>query len=176
MHRIIKSPLITASLYPGVPQFARNARTRGVKRKGILYEVEIQKALPKGWKRGQWLIFQDSAGPGYCQLDFYFECADGIVVLESKLSWVPEGHSQLELLYRPVVEKIWGKPMIGLVITKRVTPECKGAIAQNLPSAISAARSVRNVVLHWTGKSSLVPVPRSTPLPQSPLSQFPARA
>lgn len=176
MHRIIRPPILSAAKFLGIPQFARNARPRGVKRKGILYEREIEKALPSGWKRGQWLVFHDSAGPGYCQLDFHLECADGVVVMEAKLGWVPEGHSQLELLYRPVVEKIWGKPMIGLVIAKRLVPACSGAIAQSLPSAIAAARSCRNVVLHWTGASPLVPGPSSRALHQSPLSSTPARA
>ena len=174
MPRVIKG-LLHARLLSSPPSFAKNSRIRGrAKKAGVQYEKAIQESLPGGWTRGQWIEFMDAAGHGYCQLDFHHCCLDGVVVLESKLSWVPEGHSQLELLYRPVVEMIWGKPMIGLVVAKRLTPECKAAIAQTLPSAINAAKSSRKVVLHWTGKSPLIPRPCSVSSPKIPLSPPPA--
>lgn len=154
-HRIVRG--IVWARKSETPQFASNSRVRGVRYKGIKYEKELGKALGSGWIHGQWFQFGDVAGTAFCQTDFLRELEDCVVVLEAKLSWVPEGHSQLELLYRPVIEAAFGKPMVGMQVCRRLVVGCSGAVAQTLPSALEAAKKARNVVLHWTGKGELSP-------------------
>lgn len=151
-------------------------RPRGAKGLGLRYERELGKALGPGWQAGQWFEFMDQNGHGYCQVDFLQRTSFGTAVLEAKLTWLPEAHLQLEQLYRPVVERCWGLPMVGVVVAKRLVPGTKAAIAQTLPSALEAARSCRAVVLHWSGKAALWPGPRITAPPFLPLSPSPAPA
>lgn len=175
-HRIVKG--LRVACKSGPPAFAntRRPRGKGPKGQGLKYEKELGKALGPEWRPGAWFHFLDSDGAGYCQTDFLRELEDAVIVLEAKLSWVPEAHTQLELLYRPVVERVFGKPMIGLVVCKRLVPGCTGAIAQTLPSALTAARNCRNVVLHWTGKAPIVQVTRRPAPASGPLSPRPAVA
>jgi len=104
---------------------------------------------------GQWIQFADSQGAGYAQPDFLLEFpfADAILILESKLSWVPEAYGQIEYLYKPLVEKVWQKPAFGIVVTKNLIPDCRGLDKfQYLDEAAQAAcASGRTVLLHWIG-------------------------
>lgn len=177
MHRIIKGLLSVQMV--SRPGFATTRRRpKGAKGLGLRYEKALGEALKgdQGFIHGQWFRFIDSNGVGHCQLDFYRLTSDAVIVLESKLTWVEEGHSQLELLYRPVVEAYWRRPMVGLVVARRLVPECTAAIAQTLPSAIVAARAGTRVVLHWAGKTPLIPRPLRSPSTRVPLSPLPAHS
>lgn len=167
-HRIVRG--LRTACKSVKPQFASGRRPKGAKGRGIAYERTLASALGPDWTAGAWFHFLDAEGPGYCQTDFIRELADVVVVLEAKLSWVPEGRSQLELLYRPVCEYVYKKPMIGLVVCKRLVPECNGAIAHTLPSALEAARHGHNVVLHWIGSTPLAPEPQHASRGLRPLS------
>lgn len=165
-HRVIKG--LKWVTICGTPSFAQGVRRpRGAKAKGLKYEREIAQTLGcsagSSWIAGQWFEFADANGKGYAQVDFMSIQSDAVVVLEAKLSWCPEGHTQLEQLYRPLIEMAFRKPMVGLVICKHLIPECKGAIASTLGSALQAARSCRNVVLHWSCKAPLLPSPSKPP-------------
>lgn len=171
-HRVIRG--LKWALPVSRPDFQPRYARKGAKGRGVAYEKALGKELGAEWTRGQWFEFLDDDGKGWCQVDFFHRTADATIVLESKLSWVPEAHTQLELLYRPVVEMAWKKPMIGLVVTRRLVPGCTGAIAHTLPSAIKAAASCRNVVLHWSGKGPLILRPHSAQPRGIPLTPLPA--
>lgn len=161
-HRVIKG--LKWVTICGTPAFAAGKkRLRGAKARGIKYQDDVGKALGcnagSSWVAGQWFHFLDKNGLGYAQVDFMSIRSDAIVVMEAKLSWCPEAHTQLEQLYRPLIEMAFSRSMIGLVITRRVTPDCKGAVAQTLGSALQAAKSCRNIVLHWCCKAPLLPGP-----------------
>lgn len=154
------------------PECIPRGRPRGVKKQGVLYERKLAEELGSAWLHGQWFEYEDLGGHGYCQVDFLRRAGDATVILEAKLSWLLEAHDQINQLYRPVVECVWGVPVVGVVVAKRLVPGTRAAIAQTLPSALEAARTVPRVVLHWTGKSSLFPAPRSglsakVPLPSA---------
>lgn len=169
MHRVIKD-LRASCRYAGAPPFAAKRKTsKGAKGQGHRYEAALGKALGPEWQRGQWFTFVDAAGPGFCQPDFLRELSDCVVVLEAKLRWVPEAHTQLEQLYRPVVERCYRKPVVALAVCKVLVPECNGAIAQTLPSALAAAQRGASVVLHWSGKAPLALLPPARCAPQAPL-------
>lgn len=137
------------------PRFGRS-RARGRKAAGIKYEKSLASALPVAL-HGQWIRFGDRNGLGFAQPDFLLELGDRMVVLETKYTWVAEGHSQIELLYRPLVEEIWGKPVLGIVVAKVLTPDCRqlpvfGSLDKALEAGLQGARSV---VWHWIGSGPL---------------------
>lgn len=163
-HRIIDS-VREAVARPEGPWGGRASRPRGAKALGVRYEKALAAALPDA-KRGQWWEFVDSNGPGWCQTDLMVEGERSVLVLEAKYSWVMQGHTQLELLYRPVVELALGKPLLGVVVCKSLRagmpPDVR--VVGDLPSAVELARQRRRVVLHWLGSGPLFPAPRAQPL------------
>jgi hypothetical protein len=157
------------------PRTIPQSRPRGAKRKGILYEAALESALRGEATRGQWWNFADSHGPGFCQTDFFLEGDRWSLILESKYTWTPEGHSQIELLYRPVVELALGKPVLGIQVCKVLTPAVPGhvVVVRDLATAIEVARSGRLCTLQWIGVG-LLGVPRADGCP-SGVAAIPSR-
>lgn len=158
-HRVVEE-LSWAGAAPR-PRFARESRSRGAKAKGRSFERSVAKALP-GAIHGQWFEFRDRNGPGWCQPDLFLELNWGILVLEAKYTWVPEGFTQMERLYKPVLEKIFCKPVQGVQICKVLTPEARAfpIVSEFSEAAILAARGCR-VTLHYLGVGPLWPLPRN---------------
>src|SRR5260221_14254813 len=183
MHRIIRG-LIWARACDR-PSSIPIGRPRGAKRRGLSYESALAGYLSFA-KHGQWFEFQDLNGRGYCQVDLLCETPEQdwvstwprkrvVDVLEVKYSWVPEAHSQIDLLYRPVVERALGASILGIVVCKNVTglvPEI--CVADSYWKAHEIAKAGRLVVWHWLGTQirpirqsrtrSSVKVPRSSEL------------
>lgn len=148
----------------GWPQIIPKPRTpHGAKAQGIYYERQLARMMP--WARhGQWFDYRDYEGKGYCQTDLLIEREEFVVVLECKHTWTVEGHTQLEQLYRPVVERALRRPMFGVVVCKYLTPETpRPIISGDLGSAFELARTGSQSVWHWLAKSvplGLTPWPR----------------
>lgn len=158
-HRVVEG-LRWAEARPEGPWGAKGSRPRGAKALGVAYEKALARALPDA-KRGQWWKFDDVNGGGWCQTDLLLEGASSVLVLEAKLSWVMQGHTQLELLYKPVLEMALGKPLLGVVVCKTLRSGMPHSVSivSDLPSALALARSGRRVVLHWIGNGPLLPRP-----------------
>lgn len=156
MHRII-SGLKWATPLEAKPACIPNGRARGKKAYGVRYERALARAIPEA-EHGRWFEFEDRAGRGFCQTDLLLQRKAFCVVLEAKYSWVAEGHSQIEHLYRPVVERAIGKPVLGVVVCRSIVGAPKSvAIASELESAIELALRGGWVVLHWLGGTVLQP-------------------
>lgn len=154
MSRVIQG-LLWAKALSAKPACIPNGRARGAKAAGLRYERALAKALPSA-KYGQWWEYEDVLGHGYCQTDLTLTVSGGTLILESKYSWVPEGHTQVELLYMPVVALATGKPAFGGVVTKRLKPGMPPlVIARSLGEFAAAAVARRRVVLHWIGTGAL---------------------
>lgn len=124
---------------------------RGRKAAGLQYERELARALP-GAIHGQWFEFADSAGLGWCQPDLYIVDSSAIYVLEAKYTWKRGAASQISGLYKPVLERVFGLPVRGIVVCKVLTRETpKGAICRSLGEAITRSAGPWPVVLHWVG-------------------------
>ena len=94
------------------------------------------------------------------------EWGETLAILEAKYTWTSLGHSQIELLYRPVVEMALGRRVIGVVVCKVLVPglvQAGVAVCSDLPSALAAASQGIRTVLHWIGVGALVPR-RTVPL------------
>lgn len=147
MHRVI-SGLKWARGLEARPSVIPVGRPRGAKRHGVKYERDFAKALgPVAW-HGKWFEFMDVNGHGWCQPDFVLRVGDSLIVLEAKYTWVPEGHSQIDQLYKPVLEGAFGLRVSGIVVCKNLTKEAPMA-TDSLADAVQQALLGRRVVLHW---------------------------
>jgi hypothetical protein len=152
----------------GVPLGARPdcipvSRPRGAKALGVKYEKALAGALP-GWKHGQWFQFKDINGYGYCQVDLMIELEACVIVLEAKHTWVASGHRQITELYKPVLEKVYKKPVIGILVCKNLTGQTpQGGIVGGLGEALSRVEKIGPVVWQWLGRGA---VSWPVPLPQ----------
>lgn len=99
------------------PQFAQTTRTpKGVKGKGVRYERQVQEKLeqniPDSWVGvcGPWFQFEDSNGVRFAQADWIGFNVDElyICIAEMKLSRVPEAWWQLNRVYKPLVQEVFG--------------------------------------------------------------------
>lgn len=139
-------------------------RGKGAKALGLRYERLLAKALPSA-VHGAWFEFQDSNGRGFCQPDLLTQLGETLVVLEAKYSWVPEGQTQIEYLYKPVLEKVYEKRVIGIVVCKTLRPGVIGRIVSTLDDALSSALNGEVTVLHWQAVGALMRTSHPPALP-----------
>lgn len=150
MSRVV-SGLILARRCPRPRGIPVSRPRKASKVAGLRYERELAKALPVGL-HGAWFEFWDDNGPGHCQPDILVDLGSRMLVLEAKYTWVEAGHGQIEHLYRPVVEMALGKPTIGVVVCKVLTPEVvRSWVCRGLEEAIQRAGTGSRTVLHWIG-------------------------
>lgn len=150
--------------------WGKRQRVRGAKAKGLAYERALAKALP-GATHGQWFEFEDRNGRGYCQPDLIL-CRG--LLLEAKYTWTIDGHRQIEGLYKPVLEKVYGVGWIGIVVCKvLVAGMPRGVkVVGDLAEGVREARAGNQVVLHWIGMGSVpfnAPAKAGHPLSPSPI-------
>jgi hypothetical protein len=162
-HRKIEQ-LVWAAARDAGPWGDVKRRLRGAKRLGIKYEDALANALPAA-RRGQWFEFLDRNGWGWCQTDLLLRVGDSLVVLEAKHTWTLAGHSQIELLYRPILEKCGTLPVLGIVVCKHLIPEMPVRVARTMDEALAIARRRQPVALHWIGSGRLDYEMRSTAVP-----------
>lgn len=141
------------------PANISKSRPRGRKAAGLKYERDLACGLRLSivgkiplW-HGQWFSFVDQAGLGVCQTDIILRTDLGTAILESKYTWTPAGHLQLDKLYIPVVEKSFpGVPAFGIVVCKVLTSDVDPSwICRDLQSAIRRSSAGFKTVLHWVG-------------------------
>lgn len=115
-------------------EFARNPhgssrKLRGAYAKGKRYEKMVYRRL-KRWKAeglipgklflGEWIKFRDRNGVGYCQPDAWIETDQYIFLLEIKLTQTHSAVLQMKELYEPVLDFIYGKPIICIQVCKNM--------------------------------------------------------
>ena len=149
-HRKVKG-LQWACQLAGRPKIIPLGRPRGVKALGLRYERALARAVPMA-KHGLWFEFLDANGPGFCQPDLVIEGQEAVLVLEVKLSWVPDGHTQIEELYRPVLAACCKKPVYGVQVTRNLRPGMGAVtVVGSLQEAVAEAKAGRLVCWHWLG-------------------------
>jgi hypothetical protein len=72
-------------------------------------------------RAGQWIEFRDANGPGYAQPDFFLPGPHSTILFESKLTETEWGHMQIALLYRPLLNHIFRRPVVGVLVCKTLT-------------------------------------------------------
>ena len=134
------------------PEFIPRGRPKGVKAEGLRFEAALAKQIAPA-KRGQWFKYRQVADVKvrYCQTDLLVVSPKVVLIVECKLSWVPEGQESLDRLYVPVVRKALDRQVYGMVATrylKRGMPS-KIAVVSSLEDGIKAVCGGLDVVLHW---------------------------
>jgi len=114
------------------PDCIPQGRPRGTKAAGVRYEEALAKSPAfAAASHGVWLEFDDAKGHGFAQVDFLFPTEDlplAIpIVAEAKLTWTPAAYVQLRKLYFPLLQKLWGCQIGGIVVCQNLTRETPGA-------------------------------------------------
>lgn len=114
---------------------------------------------------GQWLTFGTLARTSWCQPDFLLFSREEVLIIECKLSFIPEGLEQLQR-YAPVVEAAFGRRAVLGLACKNLRPSAGGhPIVDSLSGLWNNARWARASaggtpleaipVLHWLGRGEL---------------------
>jgi len=74
------------------------------------------------WCANQWIQFSDDAGPRWCQPDGYVDLGERVLLVEVKYQHTPGAWEQLRLVYAPLLEYLFGKPVAILEIVKWYDP------------------------------------------------------
>lgn len=164
-HRVVEGLLWATAVQEG--PWGVKPRARGAKAAGLRFERQVAAALPRAI-HGQWFKFEDANGVGFAQPDLLLGLGHRTVaILECKYSWVPEGHSQMELLYAPIVMAALRPDRLVLVqICRNLRPGASTAarICGTLEEAIECSTDGR-AVWHWPAKA-----PALTGFVRGPLS------
>jgi hypothetical protein len=136
------------------PKAVPNGRPRGIKALGVRYERAFAQVAHE-LEHGSWFEFEDMQGHGFAQTDFMTKAPDGksMVILETKSTWVLEGHIKIEEFYGPIVEEAMRTRVLGsLVVCKNLTKETRGwvsAISEDLDAALYHSSVGYRSVLQW---------------------------
>lgn len=109
-----------ACLYPGRPANIPKGKPRGKKARGLSYEAKVGEILQRWSARGelygavrcgQWFAYRDIRGAGFCQPDILIIQPTLVIIVESKYTQTESAFAQLNLLYRPVVQHCFKRPV-----------------------------------------------------------------
>lgn len=97
-----------------------------------------------------WFEFSDQDGRGVCEVDHILLLPDSVVVVECKLTQTPRGISQLDLLYLPVVRKVFSSvPVRGVMVCKKLYEEPE-VLVTKLHQVLELDQNVIST-WHWLG-------------------------
>lgn len=137
------------------PTFVR-APANAIQRAGLRYERLVSEAISQAGPtviRNPWFNYIDSLGSRVCSPDCVVDDGSGIlVVVECKLTFVPNAQAKLMNLYVPIVEQIFGKPARGLVVCKHLG----SAPLPNLVLCLSEAANWRVATFQWLGRERII--------------------
>lgn len=140
------------------PDFIKPSRARGLKAQGLRFERSVGGAMRKQFESvlcGQWFHYCDKNGLGWCQPDILVEANEAIIVAECKLSECEDARRQIVGLYRPILECVFEKKVIGVVIVRHLTREPRRElIADGFISAIRSPMEAPRTI-QWLGRGRI---------------------
>lgn len=155
-HRSI-SGLRSAALLHASP-FAAKRELRSPYKRGLAYERKVGRTLqrlnrtgrlPGELHLGQWISYNDANGHGYAQPDAYL-VADGHVLLaEVKLTQTDAAEQQLQRLYKPLLQQLYGLPVLCLQVCRRLRHVAKRPVSG--PAELLAAPRPGTHTWHFRG-------------------------
>lgn len=137
--------------------YSKSPKLKGSRAKGKIYERAIARRLkrlidegkiPAELRTNQWFSFEDANGFGYCQTDHYLLLPGFIVLIECKLTQSDQAEDQLDKLYRPILEKIYGVPVVCVHCFKNMRRHPANRIDEIEEIIFKPKRGIWN--LHWT--------------------------
>lgn len=122
-----------------------------VQRRGLAYERQVGEmvqglGIVGRLYLGQWIKYQDANGLGWAQPDVYIELEDSLLLIECKLTRTDSAVEQMLELYKPLLKRIYYKPISCLQICKfhqGLTMNMVGRLEDMLEPRLGAW------VLHW---------------------------
>lgn len=99
----------------------------------------------------QWIRFIDQHGRGYAQPDIYVVGPRNVLCFEAKLTQRDEALVQLGKLYRPLLRHIYGLPVVGVVVCKRLVYR-PGRWQISGPEEVLDHREEAIFTWHWLGR------------------------
>jgi|TARA_R110000824_G_scaffold230800_1_gene418465 hypothetical protein len=105
--------------------------------------------LPGERHEHQWLGFMDNNGRGWAQPDVYWIMPELILVGEAKLTQTFTAIKQVKDLYRPLLAKLYDKPVIGFQICKGLRKVDPYLIKH--PTALLASNTDMICCYHYIG-------------------------
>lgn len=134
------------------PSWVPRSRPRGSKAAGLAYERSVARSIPAAMT-GLWFAYADRGGPGWCAPDMVLQTPWGVLVIEAKLTDVPEAYTQVRKLYMPVLDEALNQRVLGIVICRGLTPQRYGQVTESLSEALAVARGgIAIPTLHWPGR------------------------
>lgn len=110
----------------------------------MTYEKKIRR-LTRDWTReqdldfypAQWLSFCDAHGLGWAQPDSFIDRGDVVIVIECKLTQADGAESQCCELYKPLLERIFQKPVICIQVFKNLRYEIRGKMLNDFSDLLT---------------------------------------
>ena len=137
------------------PNFLLSPKIRGIRRAGLIYENRIANYLQaiygKDVIHGQWYVFEDRRGLGWCQPDIIIlpnRNRKYILVIECKLKATKKAWVQLNYLYRPIMERLYPQVDIRLVqVVKNLNKNLKLQMLDNVEDMFSQEKQFEYATL-----------------------------
>lgn len=133
-----------------IPPVIRKNLTN-VARLGLSYENSVFKNLRKNHpelniQHNPFYEYQFRGNrPCWCSPDLVIDLGNLVVIIEVKLTWVPDAANKLRNIYCPVVRRVLQKPAIGVVVCKN--------LVENAPREVSsisdALATGADCVVYW---------------------------
>jgi hypothetical protein len=101
---------------------------------------------------GVWFTFADANGTGYAQVDhLVLRVGAAPVVVECKLSLRGTSIYQIIDLYRPILEQVYGAPVLGVLACKHLRTDPGKWLVENIQAVLDDVSS--NIYTwHWLGR------------------------
>ena len=99
---------------------------------------------------GRWIKYCDRGRTCYAQPDHYIVGARAVVVFECKLTQCVAGVDQIRQLYRPLLESIYKRPVIGVLVCKWLVKEPDHLILDPRDALSFVTEDI--FTWHWLGR------------------------
>lgn len=113
---------------------------------------ELERSFPV--VKNPWFEFSDQNGGGMASPDGVIKLLEKVLVVECKLTWTYDAHSQLQQLYFPILEKFFDLPCKGIVVCKNLARGVPKKLIKESFNAAALADEPVNVV-QWLGVGKL---------------------
>jgi len=99
---------------------------------------------------GRWIEYSDTGKRHFAQPDFFRVDPTRVTVFEVKLTQCPAGELQISQLYRPLLECIYQRPVIGVLVCRTLWYKPQALILN--PEDALRIESDGVLTLHWLGR------------------------
>lgn len=100
---------------------------------------------------GQWIEYADASGRHYAQPDVYVVLDEITICIECKLTQSEAALFQIADLYRPLLTKIYGRPVVGVVACRNLVYD-PGRWRIGAITEVLSHRQPDTFVWHWLGR------------------------